>query len=319
MRLLVAGEIGPGSLVRSLEPGLSALAEVTLVDPSGISGLVSRSDPLSRVRRKLAARVTDARFLDAVSDHQPDVVLVVKGRGLSPSSIEQVRARGVVTAVYHPDNPWWRATDHGGLARLAAADLALVWSQRLADRLAGIARRVGVVPFGYDERWYGGAPGGDRHGVVFLGTWSPRRERFLLALAGLDVVVRGLGWRPDLPFDVAPPTYEGDGGRLLARAAVGVNLLHPQCAGAHNMRTREIAASGAFQVTEPGTDGTPLRPDDGCAWFQTPSELRVAVEVALADPVAAAMQSTRAQALVGAETYRARGRQLATLLAEALT
>src|SRR5437660_894518 len=107
----------------------------------------------------------------------------------------------------------------------------------------GLAAEATVLPLGYDPRWWGPvAPGGDRHGIVFLGQWSPRRERYLAALAGLPLTVRGGGWE-HTRVPAGPPVFGARGGALLAGAVIGVNVLHWANSGAHNMRTREITAS----------------------------------------------------------------------------
>lgn len=319
MKLLVAGEDGPGALLRSLVPGLSRHAYVVVTDPAGgSSGLIDSSSPLAGVRRRLGGRGVDGRFLAAVAAERPDAVLVVKGRHLSGTAVNRAQAMGAAVVVLYPDNPFWRTGDRRGAAgRLQAADVVVIWSQRLAASLEPVARRVEVVPFGYDDRWF--EPGtGERHGVAFLGTWSRRRDRFLAALAGLPLAVYGTGWRERSRIPAGAPTYEAAAGQVLGGAAIGVNLLHPQCAGAHNMRTREIAAAGALQLTDVGTDGTPLRDGHSCVWFRAPEELRARVEWFLSHPEAARTIASRGRALVRSDSYTERADQLIDIVKSAI-
>jgi len=304
-------------MLRALLPGLRSAATVSLVDPSGTVGLIDRRGALAVARRRLASRATADRLLESVRDLRPDVVMVVKGRGLDDAAVTAVRDLGVPVAVYYPDNPYWQAGDTPGtLGRLAAADLVITWSTRLADELRPACRDVAVLPFGYDAGWYTAAPpGGDRAGVAFLGTWYRRRERFARALDGLPLEVRGTGWPADGPGVAGGPVYEREAGAILRRAAIGLNILHPANAGGHNMRTREIAASGALVVTDPGADGTPLRHGESCVWFHDPDELRDVVRWYLEHPDEAAVIAARGQALVIHDTYEARGRQLADVIA----
>jgi len=193
--------------------------------------------------------------------------------------------------------------------------MAIVWSERLALLLRPSVREVEVLPFGYDDRWYSPteSPGGDRAGISFVGTWSPRRERFLRALEGLPLVVYGLGWEGAC-VQAGPPLTEAKAGEILRASLIGVNLLHPQNAGSHNMRTREIAASGALELTEPGTDGTPLRDGTSCRWFATPGDLRDQALWFLDHPEEAAGIAKRGQQLVASDTYVSRGQEIARLL-----
>ena len=193
----------------------------------------------------------------------------------------------------------------------------MVWSERIRHLLSPSCPRVAVIPFGYDERWFPLTdPASPRSGVSFIGTWHPRRERYLRALEGLPTNIVGVGWDRVKELKAAPPTYGADAGTVLQRAAIGLNIFHPHNSGAHNMRTREVAASGALQLTDPGTDGTPLRDGDGCRWFHSPDHLRQLVEHYLARPHEARDIATRAQELVGHETYRYRAEQFAELFGQ---
>jgi spore maturation protein CgeB len=170
------------------------------------------------------------------------------------------------------------------------------------------------LPFGYDDGWFPITdPSTTREGIVFMGTWHPRRERYLDALHGLPLTVFGSEWQRARELACSPPSYQQDAGKILQQAAIAINIFHPHNAGAHNMRTRELAASGTLQLTDPGLDGTPLRDNDGCRWFSSPGHLRELVQHYLAHPGEASSMARRAQFLAGDETYRRRANQLLAL------
>jgi hypothetical protein len=323
VRLLLFGELGAGALARSFEPGLEAEATVLATDPYG-SEDAALGGPWSSATR-LARRLHDrgrvgragATLVETVEQLLPDAVFVVKGRGVDAGSITRVRRLGVPVALYYPDNPAWAFGDTRGVhERLVACTLTVTWSERIAAQLESVGARTRVLPFGYDDRWWVPVPPGtDRHGIVFLGTWSARRERYLAGLEGLPLTVRGSGWdRTRAP--AGPPVFGPRAGTLLASAVIGVNVLHFANAGAHNMRTREITATGALQLTHPGTDGTPLRASGSCAWFESPEELRALAEHYLSHPDEATEVARAGQALTQDDTYFERGRTLARWLAE---
>lgn len=323
MKVLLFGELGSGALARSFEPGLAESTTLLATDPYRSSR--DRSGGVSSTTTRLVQRLQDrarvaragVTLVETVEQLQPDTVLIVKGRGVDADSITHVRGLGVPVALYYPDNPAWRFSDtRGAPERLVACTLAITWSTRLAHQLEAAGAAARVLPFGYDHRWWVPTPpGGDRHGIAFLGQWSPRRERYLAALEGLPLTVRGVGWdRTRIP--AGPSVFGPRAGALLADAVIGVNILHLANAGAHNMRTREITASGALQLTDPGTDGTPLRPPESCAWFGSPLELRSRAEHYLAHPEEAAVIAGHAQALTRDDTYFERGQTLARWLAE---
>lgn len=316
MKLLLVGEDRSGALLRSLDPGLRPLTDLTVVDPArAVTKLVDRTSPISRLQRRRRTRHIGACFLEAVEQLQPDVTVILKGRGIDPDTI--CRARSFTRVViYYPDNPYWGVADTpDALERLAAADMAVVWSARLRGLLRPSCSSVEMLPFGYDDDWFPlTPPSRPRAGIAFVGTWSLRRERYLRSLDGLPLTVIGSGWQRAEGLRTTPPVYGAGAGAVLQNAAIGVNVFHPHNAGAHNMRTREIAASGALQLTDPGVDGTPLRDGDGCRWVQSPAHLRELAEQYLACPDDANAIAERAQELVGRETYRRRAAELVDLL-----
>ena len=311
MRVLLAGELTAGGLAGSLREGLERNCDLALFDPYGASSQsIDHRGLMTRARRLRARSRASARLIDQIERTRPDWVLLIKGRGLG-DAIERIQQLGSRVACYYPDNPFWRGGDADALDRLAKTDLALVWSDRLRRQLQTRGIIAATVPFGYDQRWFAPHdPEADRDGIVFLGTWSPRRERYLAALEGLPLTVCGSGWSRARSVEAATPIYEGRAGALLARAAIGINLLHPQCAGAHNMRTREIVASGAAQLCDPGRDGTPLVNGHDCEWFDSPADLRIKAELLLNSQDRCVTLAMSAQKKTLCETYAFRATQI---------
>ncbi len=106
MKLLVFGEDSPGSLLASLLPGLSAAANVTVINPTAsLSTLIDTSGPFVIARRRVASLQIGPIFIEAVRQLQPDVALVIKGRGLRPDHLTKASSDGVRIAIFYPDNP----------------------------------------------------------------------------------------------------------------------------------------------------------------------------------------------------------------------
>lgn len=314
--ILLVGEDAPGSLLSSIQPGISAAAPTTVVNPSSAMTRHLYSSGVGGViRRRLGARGGPERIVEAARQLEPDVVVIIKGRGLSHSDIREIQATGTSVACWYPDNPYWVGGDPLAHERLLACDLAIVFSERQADLLERDGATVAVLPFGYHPGWFPVAdPDADREGIAFLGTWSPRRERYLSALTGLPLTIAGTGWVANSGIPgVSEPIVEHTAGDILSRAAIGVNLLHPQCEDAHNMRTREIAAAGALQLTDPGLDGTPLRDGESCVWFESPDDLRSAAEQLLCDRDRRVKLARAGQDAIVDDTYERRSRELAAL------
>jgi hypothetical protein len=320
MKVLLVGEDRHGALLRSFAAGLRPLIDLTVVDPAhAATMLLDRASPIARLRRRRLSLRVGACFLEAVEQLRPDVTLMVKGRGIDPETIRRARAFTRIVIQY-PDNPFWRVADTpDALERLGAADMAVVWSARLRDLLRPSCSSVEVLPFGYDDDWFPlTTPRRTRVGIAFVGTWSLRRERYLRALDGLPLTVIGSGWHRAKDLRTTPPLYGTAAGEVLQSAAISVNVFHPHNSGAHNMRTREIAASGALQLTDPGVDGSPFRDGVGCRWFRSPAHLRGLAEHYLARPADAVATAERAQELAGGDTYRRRSVELVELFERVL-
>ncbi len=317
MTMLLAGETVSGALLQSLAPGLRSRTEVDIVDTWG-PGVRDAVGARGRVLRQRDKRNAGKRIVEAVAQLSPSAVLIIKGRGVDAASIDAIRAMGVPVACYYPDNPWWtREQEPEAFERLLACDLAVTFSQWQASKLSKLGANTAVLPFGYDPRWFPlQDPSSERDGIVFLGTWSHRRQRFLAELVDLPfpLVVHGTGWDSQDEVPSGAPITESGAGDLLGKAVVGVNLLHPQCAESHNMRTREITASGALQLSDPGADGSPLVDGESFRVFRSPQHLRELVIEAFEDRESARVIAAEGQRLTAEETYFARGSELFDLM-----
>src|SRR5215207_5499475 len=201
MRVLVVCPPGRSGLGACLAGGFDEAGHEASIAAS--TGLSSGNRPLILARRRgadgpltalLAARVArQARRFAA------DAVLVVKGRFVRADDVLRLRSRlDVPVVVYYPDDPTFPAyAEPGWTDAIPAYDLTATWSENPATRLrkAG-ARRVAVVPFGYDPDLYPPAPADRRlqHDVVLVGQWQPERERALAALTDLKLAISGSGW-----------------------------------------------------------------------------------------------------------------------------
>lgn len=318
---MIVGEMVPGALLQSLLPGIESRSNVIAVDVWG-PGVREMPGRRGVLMRRIDQRRVGQRVVEAVEQHQPEAVLIVKGRGLSSVDIEGIRRLGVPVACYYPDNPWWTtAQEPNALGRLLACDVAVTFAERQASRLRDLGGRTAVLPFGYDPRWFPLTdPAVHRSTIAFLGTWSHRRQRYLAALkdVGVPLVVHGTGWEKQDEVPAGEPITEEGAGQILAGALIGVNLLHPQCSGSHNMRTREIAACGALQISDPGSDGSPLRDTESYLTFRSPEELRERVCGVLEDRAGSLEVARTGQQAIADDTYFERGRQLHDILVSTL-
>ncbi len=155
-----------------------------------------------RERRRLGSEKMQARMLDTVRQEKPDVFLLVKGEGISPATLREIR-QTCHTSLRYMDSPIPR-----WLVRLGReADSFLVTAGGLIDRY----RRLGFK--NVYHLWEGCDPEVHRYRepdsplyqceVAFIGTNKAGREELLRQVQkrGLQVKIWGSpSWPADLPY-----------------------------------------------------------------------------------------------------------------------
>ena len=182
--------------------------------------------------------------VNAMLDRRPaDLVVVFKGAMLTRRSIDHLRAHFCCPVVcWNPDSPFDTAISNRGAGipqAIPAYDAYITWAHDLAERLKLVARRVIVLPFAWDPELMRPAPGDGsaRDRIVFIGTATKQRARLLRQLAHLSPLVYGTGW-PDIHgVEIRPPVRGISFCRVAGEAKWNINLLRPQNALSHNMRS----------------------------------------------------------------------------------
>ena len=183
-----------------------------------------------------------------------ELIVVSKGALLNRRSINYLRSRfGSPVVCWNADSPFDHAVSNsgGGIPEtISAYDAYITWADDVAERLSAVATRVIVIPFAWDPELmrptagYGLAAGR----IVFIGTGTRERSAFLRSLAHLNPMIFGNGWPKIEGADIRQPVTGLDFSRVVGEARWNINLLRPQNARSHNMRTFELVGSGGTQV-----------------------------------------------------------------------
>lgn len=255
------------------------------------------------------------RHVDAMTETHPvDLVLVIKGAFIDSRMIDYLRMRFDSPIVcWNPDSPLDGAISNRGAgirSAIAAYDAYITWANDVAEQLLPITR-VLVIPFAWDPELMPPTPG---HGVaagriVFIGTGSSERCDWLTGLAYLRPLIFGARWPAIDGLDIRPPIRGLSFCRVVGEAKWNLNLLRPQNARSHNMRTFELVGAGGTQVA-PYTDDHErfLGSDSQTALFRTRKELE---DILCSDPT---QHPPRHPALLKEHTYTDRARQLLNAL-----
>jgi hypothetical protein len=252
------------------------------------------------------------RRVDVLAENgAADLVLVIKGVFLNPCSIDYIRLRfGSPVVCWNPDSPFDYAVSNCGAGipqAIASYDAYITWADDVAERLSAVAARVLVIPFAWDPeimpRTAGYGVAEDR--IIFIGTATRERRAWLQSLAHLRPMVFGNGWPKIEGVDVRPPVFGIGFCEIVGEAKWNLNLLRPQNARSHNMRTFELVGAGGVQVA-PQTDDHRrfLGGDSRTVLFQSEDELE---SILRSDPYA---RPPRLPTLLAGHTYRDRAEQI---------
>lgn len=280
MSVLLLGEVAEGGLAGSLGRAFSELGWHVrpLVwgpwRPSGLASIALRAPAAGAPFRVRLRRTIDEQAAESV-----DLVLVVKGALLNWRVIDYVRRRmGAPVVCWNPDSPFDPATSNrgGGIAQAVGAyDGYVTWAEDVAEELHRYNNRVAVIPFGWDPHLHfrEAGEGSAERRVVFVGTWTADRQRWIQQLAPWQPVVFGNQW-PAMPGIEIRPAIAG---RSLRQAIGGahwnLNFLRPQNAMSHNMRTFEIPACGGPQLAQHSRDHDRYLAGTPSVLFRTADEL----------------------------------------------
>ena len=265
------------------------------------------------------------RFLRAVRDLRPDLVLVNQGSALRGETIEAAQRLGARCVNWFSDYPH---EFNEGLAVAPAYDLFLHGASH-AVRRHHDARQTGVgwLPFACApeiHRPERRAGTGRPPRVVFVGSHYPERQVLLRHLHGLPVEIRGPGWeraawdphvnRMIRGAAMRPSAWR----RLFTEAQIVVNIHYGafgplEVAGdLANTRVFEILACGALQIVDRQGDVLRLfREDEHVLAYSSGEELRDCVERALSDPsLRQAVAARGREEVLAHHTYEHRARCL---------
>lgn len=204
----------------------------------------------------LVLRRFQLAVVEAASRFDPDLTLVFKGNEIAPSVVSRLRSHSSApVALWFPDDPRFFATFLRWVA--PAYDNVFTYTMRGLARYRSLGiPRVFCVPFGCDPSVHRILYSVPQHradsDILFVGTYTPRRARFLRELerAGFRPEVYGPYWtRFNSKPNYHPPIYGDDLARLCFASKITLNF-HTVSGWGPNMRVFESTACGGFLLTD---------------------------------------------------------------------
>jgi hypothetical protein len=268
-RVLVLGDAAPGGLMHSyasafrrigVDVSTYCLAEAFQGGlPGTVTRVVNRLAPTKLLRR------FNTRLLNDIGKMRLDLALVLKGEGIAPATVEELRRRtGAEWFNFYPDDPFSELRSNRlayGQATLGAYDHCFTFARHLMPqyRAAG-ATRVSWLPFARDPDQHSPVTplGRPEFDVAFVGNLDGERVRWLDSVAAtFTLAIFGEHTKAAVPrhsplarATFFPAAYGTDLPRALARAAISLNVMRFQNRFSHNMRSFESPACGAFTLSQ---------------------------------------------------------------------
>jgi glycosyltransferase involved in cell wall biosynthesis len=197
--------------------------------------------------------------------YRPDVLWVDKGIWVCPRTLREVRRQGVRTLVhYTPDPAIVYHKNRHFLASIPEYDLVVTTKAYEVELYREYGAREVLLQYpSYDRDVHQPqvptAEEASRYAadVVFVGSYTPGREKYLrpLARAGVHLVVWGSAWDkcrvPELQRHIQGRQVGGrDYALALSCAKIALGILSPVCPDRSTTRSLEIPACGTFLLAE---------------------------------------------------------------------
>lgn len=209
--------------------------------------------------RRRSNRVLQEYLIRIAKTECPDVMLSTKGMNIRPATLQALKAMGIRTACWFPDNA--ANEPYASWVRNVASEWDYFFSFDSAiyeQTPSEMRNRVHVLPFGVDSHAWDSGPitEEDRQryacDACFIGAPYPDRVELLSRVT--DVNLKIFGW-PGWKHTKLARYYHGllnarESAKAYRLAKICVNTnVYPHARGI-NLKTFEIAAAGGFQLTD---------------------------------------------------------------------
>ena len=245
------------------------------------------------IRRALSAQITHDK---------PDIIFCIKTEIMTPALMHSFKKNGARLFLFYPDSPFalWNGNSCANVVEsLHGYNHVLIWSHELIPALysAGCSD-VHYFPFAYDAQFFAHTlefTDTDfvqyASDVCFVGTWEPEREQWLTAIVDrlphLNLAIWGNEWNHKIA--VGHPLFKALRGKAIYKdemrkafmcSKINLNFMRKQNIQAHNMRTFEVPAAGAFLLSQRTHEQAHMLFEEGIsiACFATVDELIQKIE-----------------------------------------
>jgi glycosyltransferase involved in cell wall biosynthesis len=297
-RILCVGETWFGSDGRAAFSALRRLGHSVMVldenhyVPGNWQSKLSKG--IRKLGRPLFVRELMFDAVRVIQQYKPQCLFVFKGNWVHPDLIRYCKQRGIVSINYYPDVSF---QSHGPYIPKALPEYDHIFNTKsygVTDMRSQQIQQVSFVAPGYDPELHCPVSLADEDkllygcDVAFVGTWSPKKERYLStlreALPDISVKIWGNQWEKSserglrgsiMGYGVIGDEYT----KAIRGAAICLGLLSEIGKGASSgdlitARTFQIPACGTFMLHERNDEVLSyFKEGRDAAFFGTPAEM----------------------------------------------
>lgn len=263
MRLLLVGSNSKWAIENHFVEHLSKLCELKFYNAHGIFIDFHRKSILNKLTIKLNLSTIynqiNLGLLEEVSIIRPDVILVFKGMEIFPSTLTQIKKKGIYLVNYNPDHPFEFFGSGSGnnnvLNSIKLFDHHFSYSKTIIKSLKNkFNKEASWLPFGYSLAMENNIEMNENK-LCFIG--NPDKQRAVtinyLLQNNIPVDVYGNNWQkfltPSENCVIKEAIYEEEFIRVSQKYKAQLNTFRPHNHGSHNMRTFEMPALGNITIS----------------------------------------------------------------------
>ncbi|NCX95607.1 MAG: hypothetical protein EBX41_04205 [Chitinophagia bacterium] len=259
-----------------------------------------------RLIRPLQIEEYNRTIVKKIDIFSPDILFVYKGAFVKPATLEYARKKGARLVMFFPDVS---TTAHGGYLPQAIPHYELIFTTKtfgikdMKDKY-GVTNSV-FIPHGYDPEIHRPLPITPKElnqygcDASFIGTWSPKKEKWLAALIAqiptLKLKIWGEQWNKSVTDSITPyiqgTQILGDIYSLAIQCStINLGILSEQRVGSSSgdlitSRTFHIPGAAGFMLHERNEESLKCFIEEKeCAYFEGTEEMATQVQKYLAHP-----------------------------------
>jgi spore maturation protein CgeB len=243
---------------------------------------------LDRVLYYKISKQINNNVLNVLSNKKYDILLVLKGIHLYPETLLTAKKSVGLIVNWNPDD-FFNSVNNSKYLLKSFDIYDYIFTARghlYEEYIRNGAKRVVVLNWYYLPKYQYpiDVTDADRQkyasDVVFVGTWSKRREEFMIALSGFaNVKIWGGGWenaskKLKMGIECRPPIFSKEMAKVIRCSKININILTQENRDETNCRNFETLACNGFQLAERSPAILELFEDGKeIACFSTPEEL----------------------------------------------